>query len=86
MVATTRPVLPSVLSSSPAADGGEALALFGLHADSIRLVVTDMMMPRMSGIALVRALRRQNASPPVLATSGLNEPAQVEEMAPLKVP
>jgi PAS domain S-box-containing protein len=68
-----------------AADGGEALALFGLHADSIRLVVTDMMMPRMSGLALVRALRRQNASLPVLATSGLNEPAQVEEMTTLKV-
>ena len=69
-----------------AADGGEGLVLFGLHADSIRLVVADMMMPRMSGLALVRALRRQNASPPGLATSGLNEPAQVEEMAPLKVP
>ncbi len=68
-----------------AADGGEALVLFGIHADAIRLVVTDLMMPRMSGLALVRALRRQNADLPILVTSGLNEPAQTEDMSALKI-
>lgn len=68
-----------------AADGGEALVLFQAHADAIRLVVTDLMMPRMSGTALVRALLREKAGLPVLVASGLHEHAQIEDVSALGV-
>ena len=40
-----------------AADGVEGLSMFTQQAGKIQLVLTDMMMPRMEGMALIRALR-----------------------------
>jgi chemotaxis protein histidine kinase CheA/CheY-like chemotaxis protein len=51
-------------------DGEEALAMFGAHA-RVDIVVTDIDMPRLGGIELVRALRSGAASKdvPVVAIS-----------------
>ncbi len=68
-----------------AADGGEALVLFQTHGPAIRAVVTDLMMPRMDGVALVRALRRANPSLPVLVFSGLHEHDHIEQVRALAV-
>jgi two-component system, chemotaxis family, sensor kinase CheA len=53
-----------------AGDGEEALALFGSHA-RVDIVVTDIDMPRLDGIGLVRTLRSREVSKdvPVVAIS-----------------
>src|SRR5437764_12429083 len=52
-------------------------------AEEIRLVITDHLMPGMSGADFVRALRRTHPTMPVLVISGLEEAEQ--EHAGLKV-
>jgi len=41
----------------PATCGEDALSLFLQHADMVRVVLTNMHMPGMGGLALLRALR-----------------------------
>lgn len=53
-----------------AADGLEALDLFHAHEDHIGLIVSDMAMPRMGGVELYRALRREGKRVPFLLASG----------------
>ena len=45
-------------------------------AEEIRLVITDHLMPGMSGADFVRALRRTHPTLPVLVISGLEEAEQ----------
>lgn len=64
-----------------AADGVEALELYREHTDKIGLVVTDLNMPRLGGIDLIRTLRGE-ARPPVLAAmTGRLEPATARLLA-----
>ncbi len=53
-----------------AADGREALALFARERDAIDAVVTDIVMPEMSGIELTRELDAQAPGTLVLFMSG----------------
>ena len=53
-----------------AADGVEALAVYGSHKNHISLVVTDMSMPEMSGTELAGRLRTLDPELRILATSG----------------
>lgn len=69
-----------------AANGKEALEIYQQHAAEIRLVLTDVMMPVMNGVALAQALRAQAPSLPILATSGLAEADHRTELAALGVP
>jgi len=46
-----------------AADGLEGLRVYQAHAAEIALVVSDVVMPRMSGPELYEAVRRQASSP-----------------------
>lgn len=48
----------------------EALDLFDAHANDIRLVLTDVMMPQMSGSQLADELRRRNPEVRVVYMSG----------------
>ncbi len=48
----------------------EALAIHAAHADAIDLVVSDMVMPIMSGLDLVRALRARRPGLPCVVVSG----------------
>jgi len=41
-------------------DGREAVALYTERIEKIRVVLTDMRMPRMDGTATIRALRQIN--------------------------
>jgi len=41
----------------------------------IRLVITDLKLPDMDGIALIRALRAGAAPPPIIVASGLDSAA-----------
>ena len=51
-------------------DGAEALERFRSHPDQVSLILTDVMMPRMSGIDLVKALAAEGHNPAVLFMSG----------------
>ncbi|MBV9999976.1 MAG: PAS domain S-box protein [Verrucomicrobia bacterium] len=54
-----------------AGDGSEALALYVQHQSEIAVVVTDLMMPILDGIATMRALRRLNPQVRIIAVTGL---------------
>jgi PAS domain S-box-containing protein len=56
-----------------AASGPEALAVAQAHAGSIDLLVTDVVMPEMSGQQLADRLRALRPDLPVLYMSGLSE-------------
>jgi hypothetical protein len=68
-----------------AADGREGLGIFLAQRSQIRAVVTDLMMPEMGGIALVRALRDLNATIPILAATGLQESEKAAALSGLGV-
>ncbi len=53
-----------------ARNGDEALELVGDRLDQIDLVVTDMVMPRMGGLALARKMAEQRPDLPTLFLSG----------------
>lgn len=58
-----------------AADGQEALAAYDRLGDKVKLVLTDVMMPVMGGIDLIRHLRERNRDLPIIATSGMADNA-----------
>lgn len=60
-----------------AKDGAEALAVFRQHGHELAVVLTDLMMPVMDGPALMRELRGLAPTLPLLAVSGLGEPARL---------
>jgi len=59
-----------------ASDGAEAVAVYAQHASEIDVVLTDLMMPIMDGVAMIHALRRMNPDIPIIAASGLATEAQ----------
>lgn len=64
-----------------ASDGTEAVIAYAQHPDEISLVLTDMMMPFMDGLATVKALRKINPDVKVIAASGLSTSDKVAEAA-----
>jgi PAS domain S-box-containing protein len=54
-----------------AGNGQEALELYKAKRDEIKIVVTDIMMPGMDGIGLIRALKATAPDLKIIATSGL---------------
>lgn len=58
-----------------ASDGEGAIDVASRHAGEIHLVLTDVVMPRMSGRELVDRLREQGIAPLVLFMSGYTEDA-----------
>lgn len=66
-------------------NGATALSIFALHQHDIRLVITDLMMPVVDGIATIRALRKLNPDIRIIATSGLADPAKIDELQELRV-
>ena len=54
-----------------AVNGAEAIALFAQHADAVRVVIADLMMPIMDGGQLLHALHRFNEKVPAIVISGI---------------
>ncbi len=52
-------------------NGIEALALYAQHRNAIRVVLLDMMMPKMDGLTTIRTLQAIDTSILIIATSGL---------------
>jgi CheY-like chemotaxis protein len=85
-----RSVLTRLLERSgyrvlPAADGAEAVAIYAARGGEIALVVTDVSMPRMSGMQLVVALRALNPEVRIIANSGRMSRLQADELRALGV-
>jgi CheY-like chemotaxis protein len=57
----------------PARHGAEALDLSDRHEGSIHLVVTDVVMPEMGGVELVRQLLKKHPALKVIFMSGYSE-------------
>jgi PAS domain S-box-containing protein len=69
-----------------AVNGKDALAQLLERPESIALILTDVMMPVMNGIALLRAIRELGTDVPVIVSSGLKEVSARAELAALGVP
>jgi CheY-like chemotaxis protein len=64
-----------------AKSGTEALALWATQRGRISLLVTDVMMPGMTGLELIAKLRDQRPNLPVLCTSGYSDVQLLERGA-----
>jgi CheY-like chemotaxis protein len=62
-----------------ASHGKEALAFF--RKGGVALVVTDILMPELDGFQLIRALKREAPTLPVIAVSVINDLANCRETA-----
>jgi CheY-like chemotaxis protein len=66
-----------------AEDGPAALAIFAEHAAVIDVVLTDLAMPVMSGIALARTLRKMRPDTCIIVSAGREDdcsPAEIQEV------
>jgi two-component system, cell cycle sensor histidine kinase and response regulator CckA len=83
---TTQQVLESygyrVLTAE---DGAEAVTLYEKHRDEIAIVLTDMMMPVMDGLATIQALQKINPTVTIIAASGLAAYDMVAKAASLGI-
>ena len=66
-----------------AADGTEALAIYAQHAAKIDVVLTDIAMPFLDGVALIRAFQQMRPGLPIIASTGQND--RVAELKALGV-
>jgi CheY-like chemotaxis protein len=55
----------------PAASGAEALRMLDEH--SVDLVITDLLMPGLSGTELARQIKQRRPELPIVLFSGVNE-------------
>ena len=82
LVVDDEPVALAVLQRSlephyhvlTASDGLKALDIIGAWGPGIRVVVTDVRMPGLSGPALAAHLARLDRSPAILFVSGFTDP------------
>jgi PAS domain S-box-containing protein len=68
-----------------AGDGPQALTLFAQQMDSIGGVLTDIAMPYMDGVTLVRALRKMKSDIPIIASTGQGDQTEMAELRSLGV-
>jgi PAS domain S-box-containing protein len=68
-----------------AGDGSEALMRLAQNAADVSLMLTDLMMPLMDGMALIHALRTILPGLPVIASTGLGEKPNLAQLQALRV-
>lgn len=56
-----------------ACDGEEALALFDTHGEKINVIITDLSMPGMDGLVLMRHLAQRGFQAPIILLSGVDD-------------
>jgi len=55
-----------------AEDGEQGLALFAQHADEIDIILTDISMPGMNGLEMVRTIKKTHPNLPVIVTTAFS--------------
>jgi CheY-like chemotaxis protein len=68
-----------------AGEGSQALALFSTRLAEISLVITDVDMPVMDGLALVRVLRKMAPRLKIIASTGLSTDQRIETLRQLGI-
>ncbi|MBC7474719.1 MAG: PAS domain S-box protein [Candidatus Sericytochromatia bacterium] len=68
-----------------AGDGTEGISEYIKNISDIKLVITDMVMPYMDGLATIRALLRINPNLKIIAASGLDANGRMAEALELKI-
>ena len=68
-----------------AEDGTEALALFAKRENEVKAVITDIRMPHMDGVALVRILKKMNSEIKVIISTGQGERNKISELQALGI-
>jgi len=64
-----------------AADGVEGVALFQQHGSELRLVLLDLVMPRMDGTEALAEMRRLNPAVPVILMSGFSQKLTLDDVS-----
>jgi two-component system cell cycle sensor histidine kinase/response regulator CckA len=54
-----------------APNGAEAMTLFTKHREKIKLILTDIMMPHMDGLEMIRQIRKLDPHIKIIAASGM---------------
>ena len=80
---TTRMLAALGFDVLTAADGAEAVALFGTRSGEIRAILLDLTMPRMGGHEAFLELRRLRADVPVILCSGYDVRESAEKFSDL---
>ena len=65
-----------------AQDGVEAITAFAQKSDEIAVVLTDIAMPFMDGLALVRALRKMQPNLRIIVSTGHGKKIELSELQP----
>ena len=68
-----------------ATEGTDGLAIYAQRARDISVVLTDIAMPYMDGVAMIRALQKLNPQVKTIAMSGLMNPEHTAELGDLQV-
>jgi hypothetical protein len=68
-----------------AQDGTEAVALYAQNIQEVQVVLTDMRMPYMDGVATIRALRKINPKLKIITTSGLTASRKIAKASGVNV-
>jgi len=68
-----------------AADGQEGVAAFLNYSGQIKAVVTDMVMPNLDGLGLIRSIRKLAPNLPILVSSGYSNDQSREALSELRV-
>jgi PAS domain S-box-containing protein len=66
-------------------DGPEALALIAQQRDAINLVLTDISMPFMDGVMLIRTIKKMKLDTSIVASTGHGEQGRLAELQSLDV-
>lgn len=70
----------------PAEDGIEALALFDANKDRVRIVLTDIHMPRLEGLEMARILRQDRKfTGPIIVLTQQGDNAMIRKARDLGV-
>jgi PAS domain S-box-containing protein len=66
-------------------DGPEAVAIFAREMNAISLVLTDMSLPLMDGLTLIRSLKKLKPSVPFIASTGQSQHVHAQELEKLGI-
>lgn len=64
-----------------ASDGAAAVATFVANREAVKLVITDLRMPKLDGFGLIHIFRELAPTVPIIAMSGIYSELKVEEFA-----